>query len=288
MFWIGLAIAKKSWWTAARKLSYLWDCWETCPPGLTHLHYITWTWAIDFPKKQTPALTALLNKAILRPQLTCDPVNLSHTLCCAKKVFFLGSAAQFVQLTPPGHSFQQKPLHRAAARSILKCCLPLEAWLSYNLPQFIVIYRHLWERDSLGKRALSLLSGLTSELFLKPEHLLWHPFQTFAITHCDRGESSHSSRSSQDQEARKPWKQPSRILPASSDCRNSSSICTYQLQRALKNSLGEHLLWWKHRGQFCFVSAVCEHCHQEPSQKGMQVQCLRLGQAAMVMSEPCT
>lgn len=41
-----------------------------------YLQYMAWIRAIDFPKKQAPTLTALLNKAILRPQPTWH-----HSLC---------------------------------------------------------------------------------------------------------------------------------------------------------------------------------------------------------------
>lgn len=114
----------------------------------------------------------------------------------------------------------------------------------------------LWERDSLGKRVLSLLSGLTSKLFPKPQHLLWHQFQTLAITHCDRAGSSQSSHPSQSQEAWKPWKSPCRALPTSGGCQNSSAICIKQLPKGFQNSPGQHVLLWECRGRFCSVRGV--------------------------------
>lgn len=106
----------------------------------------------------------------------------------------------------------------------------------------MVIYRHLWERDSLGKRPLFLLSGLTSKLFPKPVHLLWHQFQTFAITQHDRGDSRQSSHPSQGQEVHRPWKPPSHVLRASRSCQNSSAVCIKYQAKGFE----KHLQGWKH------------------------------------------
>lgn len=184
-------------------------------------------------------MTALLNRVILRAQPSCDPVTHSTPLHVPKRrVWSMACTAhptrtQLSAKATSQSSCQVYP-HMLSAFSTL-IILSVSSLCSY-------LKAPLWERDSLGKRVLSLLSGLTSKLFPKPQHLLWHQFQTFAITHCDRGGSSQRSHPSQSQEAWKPWKSPCHVLPTSSGCQNSSAICIKQLAEGFQNSLDQHVL----------------------------------------------
>lgn len=151
MFWIG--IAKKTQRAAASKITghprYLWGCWETCPLGLIYLHYNPSIWETDFPKKQDHTLTALLNRVILRPQPTCDPVNHSDTLLCAKKVglehgMYSSPQQDTASAKATSESSCQVYPHKLPAFSTL---IILSVSASYSYLKAPVGKRQSWEKD---------------------------------------------------------------------------------------------------------------------------------------------
>lgn len=286
MLWI--RIAKKTQGTAASKV--------TGPPRHLPVRLLSpalWDWYISTIHPQSGKLIFLRNKITLG-QLCLIEWFSGHYLL----------VIQWLTLTP-SHVPKRRVWSMACTAHPTRTQLSAKATSQsscqvypHMLPAFSTLiilsvsslYSYLkaplWERDSLGKRVLSLLSGLTSKLFPKPQHLLWHQFQTFAITHCDRGGSSQSSHPSQSQEAWKPWKSPCHVLPTSSGCQNSSAICIKQLAKGFQNSLGQHVLLWKCRSQFCCVCSGCEHCHRGTVWKGTQVHCVRPGQHPCLWVDP--
>ena len=156
----------------------LWDCWETCPLGLIYLHHVTWIWATDFPKKQAHASTALLNKAILRPQPTCDHMNQSDTLFCAKKVGF----CWLCSVVCTAHPTRTQPATKATSQSscqIYPQMLPafssliiLSASASHSYLQAPVGKRQSWEKDIIPTFRSDLKTFSQAWIFVMTP--IWH------------------------------------------------------------------------------------------------------------------
>lgn len=56
--------------------------------------------------------------------------------------------------------------------------------------------------------------------------------------------------------------------------------------KGFQNSLSQHMLLWKCRGQFSCVCAGCEYCHQGTPWKGTLVHCVRLWQHPCLWVNP--